>query len=346
MDLGERREINGLFLRWAPGARARGIDERAPCATSTCNCRKTRNAGAPCAVCAAPAATLQALWLPPELEARHVRLAFQHTSAAPLDVQVMDPEQWPTRNAALATLANALPRGRAPRGFVGEQSYWTLVGVDGGGAHSAVISEDGALEPHKLGPSLEPFIIDESSRLVSWADVSIDHALRDGYLPLPQVRWSQPGAALSIEACADGTRARAQLIARYTLANTGASRRRLTLALVLRPWQVNPPAQFLNAPGGVSRVQRLAWQGRTLQPRRAAVVACADSRRRACVAGAFDNGDVLVDAAAQQPLRTLVDEQGLAYAALRWTFDLAPGESRSVAVALPLAGDAASAGTR
>jgi hypothetical protein len=40
-------------------------------------------------------------------------------------------------------------------------------------------------------------------------------------------------------------------------------------------------------------------------------------------------------------LQTLVDEQGLAGAALRWTFQLAPGESRSVAVALPLAGGAA-----
>ena len=81
-----------------------------------------------------------------------------------------------------------------PRGFIGEQNYWTLVGVDGGAAHAAVISEDGAIEPHKRGPSLEPFIVDEAGRVTSWADVTIDHALRDGYLPLPQVRWSRPGA--------------------------------------------------------------------------------------------------------------------------------------------------------
>ncbi|HSW26755.1 MAG TPA: hypothetical protein VLJ62_28630, partial [Burkholderiaceae bacterium] len=238
------------------------------------------------------------------------------------------------------TLAKALPRGRLPRGFVGEQSYWTLVGVDGGGAHAAVISEDGAIEPHKRGSSLEPFIIDESGRVTSWADVGIDHALRDGYLPLPRVHWSRPGLALSIEAAADGTPARAQLIARYTLANTGAAPRRLTLALALRPWQVNPPAQFLNTPGGASRVQRLAWQSGALrvdgQPWLQAL-----TPPHSVVAGTFDSGDVLVDAAAQQPLRTLVDDQALAGAALRWTFQLAPGESRSVAVVLPLAGDAA-----
>ncbi|MFI4932613.1 MAG: discoidin domain-containing protein, partial [Burkholderiales bacterium] len=143
VDLGERREINGLFLRWAPSAGARGIGERAPLrdfdvqlsddAQHWRTVRRVHGAGR----------DLQALWLPPELEARHVRLAFQPPTAAPLDVQVMDPEQWPMRNAALTTLAKALPRGRLPRGFVGEQSYWTLVGVDGGGAHAAVISEDG-----------------------------------------------------------------------------------------------------------------------------------------------------------------------------------------------------------
>jgi hypothetical protein len=331
VDLGERREINGLFVRWAASARTRDFDvQLSDDAQHWRSVRRVRGAGR----------DLQALWLSPELEARHLRLAFRGPTPPPLDVQVMDPEQWPTLNAALATLAKALPRGRAPRGFVGEQSYWTLAGVDGGGAHAAVISEDGALEPRKRGPSLEPFIIDETSRVTSWADVNIDHALRDGYLPLPQVRWSRPGVALAIEAGADGTRARAQLIARYTLSNTGDTRRRLTLALVLRPWQVNPPAQFLNAPGGVSPIRQLVWQAGTLrvdgQPWLHAL-----TPPHSVVAGALDNGDALVDAAAQLPLHTLVDAQGLANAALRWTYDLAPGESRSVAVALPLAGDAA-----
>jgi hypothetical protein len=332
-DLGERREINGLFLRWADGQRAGDFDvQLSDDARRWRTVRRVRGSGR----------DLQALWLP-ELEARHVRLAFRRGAAvrpALADVQVMGPEQWPTLNAALQTLALALPRGRLPRGFVGEQSYWTLVGVDGGGAHAAVISEDGAIEPDKGGPSLEPFVVDEQARVASWADVNIDHALRDGYLPLPQVRWHKDDVALAVEAGADGTREHAQLIARYTLSNTGTRARRLTLALALRPWQVNPPAQFLNAPGGVSRVRRLAWQASTLR---------VDERPwlhaltppDAVVAGTFDSGDVLVDDSAQRPLHTLADEQGLAGAALRWQIELAPGESRSVAVALPLSGDAA-----
>ncbi|HEU5297809.1 MAG TPA: discoidin domain-containing protein [Burkholderiaceae bacterium] len=331
VDLGERREVNGLFVRWPAATAGRDFDVQvSDDGQRWRTVRRVRGAGR----------ELQALWLPPELEARHLRLAFARASAVPLEVAVMDPDQWPTRNAALATLAKALPRGRMPRGFVDEQSYWTLVAADGGGAHAAVISEDAAIEPRKLGPSLEPFVIDESSRVWSWADFGVAHALRDGYLPLPQVHWARPDMQLAIETGADGTRERAQLIARYTLSNPGATRRRLTLALVLRPWQVNPPAQFLNAPGGVSRVRQLAWQDRALQvdgrPWLHALTPPAS-----VVAAALDNGDVLVDAAAQRPLHTLVDEQGLASAALRWTFDLAPGQSRSVAVALPLVGDAA-----
>ncbi|MCW5659830.1 MAG: discoidin domain-containing protein [Burkholderiaceae bacterium] len=327
-DLGAPREVSGLLVRWPPGQRTRDFDvQLSDDAHRWRTVRRVRGSGR----------DVQLLWLPPELEARHVRLAFARPADAPSDVQVMGPEQWPSLNRALASLARLLPRGRMPRGFVDEQSYWTLVGVDGGGAQSAVMSEDGAIEPRKRGPSLEPFIVDESGGVTSWADVQIEHALRDGYLPLPRVRWSAPGLDLAIEAGADGTRERSQLIARYTLTNTGDTPRRLTLALALRPWQVNPPAQFLNTPGGASPVRRLAWQAGTLrvdgQPWLHAVTPPAS-----VVAGTFDQGDVLVDGAAQRPLRSLVDEQELAGAALRWKFELAPGTSRSVAVVLPLSG--------
>jgi hypothetical protein len=331
VDLGEPREINGLFVRWPHDTAARNFDvQLSDDARQWRTVRRVRASGR----------DLQMLWLPPELEARHVRLAHSARAAAPSDVQVMGPEEWPTLNSALSTLAKALPRGRLPRGFVDEQSYWTLLAADGGGAHAAVISEDGAIEPHKRGPSLEPFVIDEAGRVASWADVHIEHALRDGYLPLAQVRWSAPELTLAVEAGADGTRERAQAIARYTLTNSGSTPRRLTLALALRPWQVNPPAQFLNTPGGASRVQRLAWQAGTLhvngQPWLHAL-----TPPHSVVGGTFDHGDVLADAAAQRPLRTLTDDQGLASAALRWPLELAPGQSRSVAVALPLAGGAA-----
>ncbi len=332
VDLGERREVNGLLVRWPATAGARDFDvQLSDDARRWRTVRRVRGSGR----------DVQMLWLPVELEARQVRLAFRNSATTPPSrVEVKGPLEWPTLNAALSALAAVLPRGRLPRGFVGEQSYWTLVGVDGGGAHSAVISEDGAIEPRKRGPSLEPFVIDDDGQLVTWTDVGTTHALREGYLPLPEVRWSRPGLALSIEAGAAGVRERAQLVARYTLSNRGDTPRRMTLALALRPWQVNPPAQFLNTPGGAARVQRLAWHRHTVQVNDRPWLR-ALTPPTSVVAGTFDHGDPLVDAAAQRPLRRLADEQGLASAALRWTFDLEPGASRSVALVLPLNGDLA-----
>jgi hypothetical protein len=47
--------------------------------------------------------------------------------------------------------------GYFPRGFAGEQSYWTVIGVDGG-AEKGLLSEDGVLEVGRAGVSIEPFI--------------------------------------------------------------------------------------------------------------------------------------------------------------------------------------------
>ena len=333
VDLGERREINGLFLRWADGERASDYDVLLSDDGRRWRiAREVRGSGR----------ELLPLWLPEE-EARYLRLVLRRGPAPRYglaEVQVMGPAEWPTLNDALQTLALALPRGRLPRGFVREQSYWTVVGVDGGAAHAALLSEDGALEPKKAGPSLEPFIVDERGRVLSWAEATIEHSLRDGYLPLPRLRWRVADLTLDVEAGAEGTREQSRLIARYTLANTGTRARRLELLLALRPWQVNPPRQFLNTPGGVARVRRLAWHGNELRVDDRAWLH-ALTPPDAVVAGAFDRGDVLVDAAAQRPLVALEDPQALAGAALRWQIELAPGASRSIAIALPLAGDTA-----
>ena len=56
-----------------------------------------------------------------------------------------------------------------PRGFSGEQSYWTLVGIDGG-SETGLLSEDGALEVARGGFSIEP-LSSTGARVMTWADV-------------------------------------------------------------------------------------------------------------------------------------------------------------------------------
>jgi hypothetical protein len=173
------------------------------------------------------------------------------------------PPPAPTPNAVFEARAKQVRRGLYPRGFSGEQSYWTIVGVDGGSRDSALISEDGAVEVSRGGFSIEPFLIDRGT-LLTWADVKTSQSLRDGYLPMPSVRWQAGTLALTTTAFAEGEPGHSQLVLRYRLANDGDAPRDVTLALSARPFQVNPPTQFLNAPGGTSRIDDLAWDGRAL----------------------------------------------------------------------------------
>ena len=160
--------------------------------------------------------------------------------------------------------AQRAPRGLYPRGISGEQSYWTLVGVDGGAAHSALMSEDGAVEVGKGGWSIEPMLFDGRST-IDWATVKISQRLLDGYLPIPTVRWQANSLSLETTSFASGSPNEPRLFLRYQLRNDGEKPRTLTMALLVRPFQVNPPTQFLNMTAGISPIHDLDWSGHALR---------------------------------------------------------------------------------
>lgn len=324
VDLREPRELNGLMLRFPPDRRPSDIEVR-----FSDDGRKWRTVQE----VHGNARALLPLWLP-DSETRHLQLVMRATGPIGLaELGLATPQQWPVKNAMLQALAAASPAGRFPRGFVGQQLYWTLVGVDGGGARSALLSEDGAIEPRKGGPSLEPFVSVDDGPPVGWSEVQATHSLRDGYLPLPSVQWQHRDFALTMDTGAEGTRDDARLLANYTLKNIGDKRRKLTLALALRPWQVNPPTQFLNTPGGVTPVRSVAWYGRSLGVDGQPWLVPLQSPATVDVQG-FARGDPLD--AGGEPSDAVEDPQAMAGAALRWTLDLAPGESRSIGIELPL----------
>jgi len=275
-----------------------------------------------------------------EIETRWLRLRLldgpgRHYGLAELGVM---PLSWgASANAFFEALAAQVPRGQYPRGFVGEQVYWTVVGVDGG-AMPALLSEDGAVEPARGGYSLEPFLLIDGA-LVTWADVETRHSLLDGYLPIPSVDWRHGDVSLRVTAMASGDPERSQLLLRYTVSQTSAQPRKVSLLLAVRPFQVNPPVQFLNTPGGVSEIHALTWQGDAL---------AVDGVRRAFalqppdgfLASAFDAGS------APELLRTplpwsaaaVQDDTGFASGALRYDLALSPGGSAEVDVVVPLTG--------
>src|SRR5678815_1620866 len=140
--------------------------------------------------------------------------------------------------------------------------YWTVLGIDGGRIAS-LLSEDGVLEPVPGVGGLEPLLVVDGN-VLSWADVTATHTLRDGDLPMPSVTWRAGDFALEIAAFGDGTPDASQALARYSVRNLSKRERRVTLALGWRPFQANPPTQFLANPGGASAIDELAWDGRAL----------------------------------------------------------------------------------
>ncbi len=332
IDLGQAREFGGLVLRWRSGAFALRYyvqfsddGERWQTVESV-----TDGSGGP-----------DALRLP-DAETRFVRLLLADgpgNGYSLADVEIKDLAFGATPNAFVAALAHEAPRGTYPRGFSGEQPYWTLVGVDGG-EESGLLSEDGALEVASGGFSIEPLVIADG-HVVTWADVHAQPFLIDRYLPMPGVRWQDSRWELRVTTFAMGQRARSQLVARYDLINRTASPLVLTLALAVRPFQVNPPAQFLNIVGGVSPIHDIAWDGAALAvdgtrgvlplrpPDRVGAFSFHAGALRGILAGDWADA------------HAVHDHTGLASAALAYRLTLAPHARETIGVVVPLSGPAA-----
>ncbi len=331
LDLGSAREFGGLTLRWATGDHA----SRYAIALSDDGkqWRRVRevldaNGGID--------------WIAlPESQARYLALDFAEGPSARFalaEATVMPLSFAATPSKFVAAVARDLPRGWLPRGFQGEQPYWTIAGIDGG-REQGLIGEDAAIEVGKGGFSIEPFVIVDGA-LLSWADVVTSQTLADDYLPIPTATWTHPRAALDVTTFAAGSTDRSQLFARYRLRNPDTVSHDYTLALALRPLQVNPPSQFLNTAGGVIRIDNLAFDNGIalvggvprvfpLKPPDATFVT------------AFDSGlDVAVLHSGVLPNRQSVnDTTGLASGAMLYRVRLAPGATQPIDLLVPLTGE-------
>jgi hypothetical protein len=343
VDLRGRIELGGLSLVWEAGrAPERFRIELSADGAAWEALREVESAGAP-----------ESHLRLPETEASLLRLRLD-TGDCPagcglgeLIVRPLDFGESP--NAFFSALAREAPRGAYPRGFTGEAVYWTVVGLPGD-PEEALFSEDGAFEVGEKGFSLEPFLFLEGEgerKLWTWADVEAEQSLDEGDLPLPTVTWRLPGARLEIAALPVGDPRHAAfhttLLALYRVVNEGTVPLRGRLLLAARPFQVNPPHQFLNVAGGVAPIgsvgcladglrvdgERRLWTGRP-----------ADG----CGAIAFDEGRLTeaLAAGALPAAGEVTDPVEAASAALAWELDVAPGASSEVVVAAPLSPEARS----
>jgi hypothetical protein len=349
LDLGRERELGGLFVQWAGSGFATDYTvavSRDGAAWQTA-AAITRGDGG-----------IDPIFLS-EATARFVRLQLARGAANGYrlaDLAVIDAAAGGSANAFMATLARRTPRGSFPRGFSGEQPYWTVAGVDGAG-HNSLMSEDGAIELAG-GASIEPFV-ETADHLTSWATAGeIVPSLEDGYLPIPSVTWRDPAWELRVTALAIGDATSAELAGRYTLRNRTAAPLTARLVLAVRPFQITPPTQTLGKAGGVRRIERIAWTDGTLvidgvpalrplaPPVRVGLWPLHAVGYPIAPVVAPSTPAPVVSPTTPSPVvapttpSPVVDPAGLASGALVYEVALAPGGEASVVVVAPLVGRA------
>ncbi len=348
MDFLELREYGGLVIDWEPGAAAADyVVEISDDGEAWTALREVRggNGG-------------RDYVYAPETESRYlrVRLLDEATSFPPnvetprgasprrqtrveiglrkIDVKPLD---WaPSINAFFEAIAKNAPRGSYPRGFTGEQSYWTVVGLDRD-AEEGLLGEDGALEVGQGAFSIEPFLWVDGE-LVTWAEVQASQSLTHEYLPIPIVTWKRGDLSLEITAFAQEAAGGTDLRVRYVVRNRGGKARRVRLFLALRPFQVNPPAQFLNAAGGVSSIRDIAWDGRRVRVNGERYV-IPGSAPAAFGASTFDGGEIVehLRLGKLPEAANASDPFGYASGALAWDLEVPGGGEKSVAITAPFA---------
>ena len=328
LDLGESREYGGLIVDWVAGRHASdyvieasddGKEWRRLLSVHDSNGGRDYLAM-------------------PESESHYLRLRASGTpdgiAIAELRVQ---PLEWSaTRDAFFLALSKDAPRGTYPRGITGEQSYWTVVGVDHD-PREALFGADGALEVGRGAFSLEPFLYHDGE-LITWNDVSPTQSLEDGSLPLPSVDWRARDLELTTTAFATGDSGASSIVLRYSVKNLGRARAKGRLFVALRPFQVNPPSQFLNTRGGWAPIDRLSRDGERVLVNGDREVRCLTppSAFGACT---FAQGELVGDFLRVGKLpshESVVDSSQCASGAFAFDFDVAPTGDEEVELLVPL----------
>lgn len=274
----------------------------------------------------------------PESEGRYLQLVVSRTSrnkgVRTRTILIKDPQFSATPNDFFRNIAGESPRGYYPKHMLGHQSYWTVLGVHGD-SREALLNEEGQIEVDKLRFSLEPFLFVDST-LVTWSHVTATPTLQDEYLPFPSVTWNYRNEwMLQVEPVAAGNSGNSLLGVRYTLEcrRPGLSMPRLFIAI--RPFQVNPPWQFLNIEGGVARVDSIRYhEGCVVVDAKRLIPMTQPSGFGATV---FASGDIVEYLArgilpGRQDIR---DEQGWASAALAYDLSMREDDIREVHIAVP-----------
>jgi hypothetical protein len=327
IDFLRPREYGGLTLMWEPGRGPTAYAVRTSDDAVRWNTVARHRVG--------PGAR-DYLYLP-DTESRYLQLELvgSPASAGLREVRV-EPLEWSaSRNAFFTAVAPDMPQGSYPRYFSGKRAEWTVVGVDGA-MEEALLSEDGAVEAGSGSFSVEPFV-SVDGHFLTWNEVRPTPSLEQDRLPIPSVEWRSGAFSLSVTAFPAGSDSGSSVAVRYRLRNLGPNPLRGTFFLALRPFQVNPPWQFLGTPGGAARIDSLWWDGRRVRINadRAVIPSTPPQAFGAAPFGAADvvdylrRGAIPADSVARDP-------HGAASGVMAWPLSLRPADSSTILIEIPL----------
>ena len=287
-----------------------------------------------------PQARPRELLFLPESDARYLRITTRAAAgangSAVRAVNVVPLEWARSQNDFLLAVASDAPLGSYPKYLSGEQSYWTVVGADRDTAEG-LINEQGMIETGRGRFSVEPFLFSDG-KLITWNDAKIAVLPDSETLPVPHVDWAAGDLGLSITAFAAEHPDPSVLFARYRVANNSPLGKKVRLYLALRPFQVNPPWQFLNLPGGAAPVDSISIAGGTARVNGNLFVRSL-APVTASGAATFDDGNIVdwLRAGTVPAASSVRDHVSRASAAFAYDLDLPPhSTSEWIDVAIPL----------
>ncbi|MEG2803172.1 discoidin domain-containing protein [Stenotrophomonas sp.] len=275
--------------------------------------------------------------------AKALRLRVAGDAPQVARLRLLGPKAVMTPMKQYQIAASGAHRALFPASLQMQQTYWTAVGVHAG-RQKSIFDEYGNLEAFKGAPLVQPIWRDADGTAAGAADHPVQHALRDGWKPMPSATWSpRPGLTLRSETFAIDIDGQPVTFLRHQLRNTGTEPVVGTLALVVRPMQMNPPWQN----GGLSPIREIAVEGRSVRVNGRRLLQSLSPVDAAGAAPFGPDGSTEITAAIADgtlpAAQHASDENGLAAAALRYRVQLAPGERQSVVVAFPLGTAASSA---
>jgi len=329
VDFLQSREFGGLEVEWEPGHQASdyAIDFSPDGRTWETRYRVAGGNGG-----------RDYIYLP-ESDTRYVRLALERGPSDTFGLReiTVEPLTWSaSKNAFFATVAKDAPPGSYPKYLSGVQSYWTIAGADGDQAE-VLVNQEGMVEARKGGFSIEPFVF-VGGKLSTWHDVKTTQSLAGSRFPEPSVSWTANDWRLTLAPVAVlGGRDSSIAYLQYRLANTSRGRQAMRLYLAIRPFQVNPPWQFLNTPGGVATIRQLAAEGQVVRVNGETVMVSL-TPPNGFGAATFDQGNIVdyLRDDSLPPDNSVQDPFGHASGALAYTANVDSGAAAVVELALPL----------